>query len=101
MSIGYERVPSSEGGGLDRVIGLYEGKDVIKDNLIIKARFGDKLPEAEEPDSGCVTGLMFRTVFLMALKVQAFVSWVVSSLNTLNRWPTFGVHKISMRMIWP
>ncbi|KAG5335141.1 hypothetical protein C0989_002290 [Termitomyces sp. Mn162] len=69
MSVGFERAPVVEGGGYYTVFGLYEGDEVFKENLIMKAEFGDKIAE---PKDHVVTGLMVRTVFLLMLKRSKF-----------------------------
>ncbi|KAG5349698.1 hypothetical protein C0989_002326 [Termitomyces sp. Mn162] len=69
MSIGFRRLPAAKGGGYYRVLGLYDGADPIKDNLIIKAEFGDKI--TEKPESHVVTGLIVQTC-LLALKTADF-----------------------------
>ncbi|KAH0584742.1 hypothetical protein J132_09996 [Termitomyces sp. J132] len=100
MSIGYERAPSADGGGYYRVIGLYTGDEPVKDNLIVKAEFGDKIPETEKPESHVVTGFMFRTVFLMVLKVQisVFLGYVcaqqVQQLLNVQGVQDIDVHKV-------
>ncbi|KAH0579457.1 hypothetical protein H2248_002317 [Termitomyces sp. 'cryptogamus'] len=55
MSVGFERAPAVEGGGYYTVFGLYEGEKVLKDKLIMKAEFGDRVAE---PKDHVVTGLM-------------------------------------------
>ncbi|KAH0588602.1 hypothetical protein H2248_004429 [Termitomyces sp. 'cryptogamus'] len=56
MSIGFERAPAAEGGGHYTVFGLYEGDAVVKDKLIMKAEFGDRI--TGDPKNQVVTGLM-------------------------------------------
>ncbi|KAG6886993.1 hypothetical protein C0995_002532 [Termitomyces sp. Mi166 len=56
VGVGFERLP--EGGGYRRVIALYTGDELARDNLIAKAQFGD--PFTQDPKNVEMPGLELK-----------------------------------------